>query len=156
MVSAYSTLMSALLVGLFFLFERRLGVSVRGALLASALLATTTYVASMSVFFLQHTTEGLTILAGFYGFYSFKRSGRWAALAVGSLVASATLLIRIPGCLAAPGLVGYVVSILRRRKITGRALLCVAAPAAAVLHLPSALPSPPISVPAQVCLVTKT
>ncbi len=140
MVGLYSPTICALLVGLFYLSERRFGVSAASAVLASALLAATTYVSTMSLFFLQHMTEALLLLGGFYCFYSFKQGKGWTVLAAGSLVASLTLLVRIPGCMAAPALVAYVGSLLRRRAAegttrgtVGRALLCLGIPAAAVL-----------------------
>ncbi len=140
MVCLYSPVMGALLVGLFYLFERRLGASARSAVLASALLGTTTYVSTMSGFFLQHMTEAVALLGGFYAFHAFKEGKRWTALAAGSLVASFTLLVRIPGCMAAPALAGYVGWSLRRRAaeettsgVVARSIACVGIPAAMVL-----------------------
>ncbi len=139
-VGLYSPTICGLLVGLFYLFERRLGVSARTAALVSALLATTTYVSTMSVFFLQHMTEALLLLGGFYLFHSFRLEKRWNFLAAGSLVASSTLLVRIPGCLAVPAMVAYVISILRRRAaeespraVLARAAWCLGIPAALIL-----------------------
>jgi len=67
-VTLYAPLASGVLVGLFFLFERRLGASLGSALAAAALLGGTTYVAMMSIYFLQHTTEALLVLGALYGF----------------------------------------------------------------------------------------
>ena len=79
-VSLYAQLASALLIAVFFLLERRLGVSLTSALWCSALLACTTYVAAMSVYFLRHTSEAIAILGALH----FYRAYRGASEAVPS------------------------------------------------------------------------
>src|SRR5262249_41967065 len=61
--SAYAPIASGVLVAIFFLFERALGASRRAALCAAGLLGACTYVATHSVYFLQHTTEAIAILS---------------------------------------------------------------------------------------------
>lgn len=138
-VSLYPPLASALLVALFYLFERRLGASRRGALAATALLGGTTYVALMSMYFLRHTTETLAILGSLYALYGWRREGRLTALAVGCLLASSTVLIRVPSAVSGVALAGYLLFTLHERaRAPGglpawpRLLLAVALPAAAV------------------------
>jgi hypothetical protein len=118
MVGFYSHIVSALLVGLFFLFERRLRVSLRNSLIASVLLGGTTYVAAMSVYFLQHTTEALAMMAALYGFHAWRESGRIGALAAGSTAASLIILIRIPAVVAGPALCAYLAwTVVERRRL---------------------------------------
>lgn len=114
-VGLYAPTASALLVAIFFLFERQLGVSRRSAIAASALLGATTYVAIMSVFFLRHTTEALLALASLYCFHRFRKGASLFALALGCLLASAVVVVRIPAALVGPGLAGYLVYVLRER-----------------------------------------
>ena len=83
-VALYSPLASAFLVALFFRLERRLGSSVRAAVIASLLLGCTTYVAMMSVYFLRHTTEAIAILGSIYFLIDRKQGGPLRSLALGS------------------------------------------------------------------------
>jgi hypothetical protein len=137
-VGLYSPAICALLVGLFYLFERALEASVRSAALAAALLCATTYVATMSTFFLQHPTEALLLLTGFFGLRAFRGGASYRVLAAASLAASLVLLVRIPGLMAAPALAGYALWVVRERcgkdaRAAARALACLALPALAVL-----------------------
>lgn len=106
-VALYGPLSSAALVALFFLFERRLGASPRSSLAASIVLAASTQVALMSVFFLQHTTEALAILGSLYALVGWREHGRIGQLALGSLLASLTLLIRVAAIPALPPIACY-------------------------------------------------
>src|SRR5262249_47942742 len=103
----YPPLASGLLVALFFLVERRLGASRRSALASAVLLGATTYVAAMSVFFLRHTTEALLVLGALHAAHAWRWEGGAPRLALASLLASATLLVRIPAAVALPALAGY-------------------------------------------------
>lgn len=114
-VSLYAPLVSALLVALFYLFERRLGASCRSALLATALLGGTTYVALMSMYFLRHTTETLAVVGALYALCGWRRSGRLRALAIGCLLASLTVLIRVPSAVSGIALAGYLIFSIRER-----------------------------------------
>ena len=140
LVSAYAPLVSGLLVALFFLFERGLGASRRAALFSAALLGACTYVATHSVYFLRHTTEALAILGAFAAFHAYRRSGGVRWLALGSLAASAIVLVRVPAAIAGPALLGYLLYVLARRRPRESALriaLAVGLPALAVaaVHL---------------------
>ncbi len=61
-VALYSPIASAALVGMFFLFERRLGSSLGNAVRASVLLGATTYVAMMSSTKLLYSGKHLTTI----------------------------------------------------------------------------------------------
>jgi hypothetical protein len=108
LASLYAPLATGALVGLFYAFERRLGVSRRGALLAAALLGGATYVAALSVFFLAHTTEALAILGALCALHAWRSGGRLRDLALGSALASSLVLIRVPALAAGPALAGYL------------------------------------------------
>jgi hypothetical protein len=137
--SLYAPVASALLVALFFLWQRRLGASPRAAVAAACLFGATTYAGMMSVYFLQHTTEAIAILGGLYLLHAFRRDGGLRPLALGSLVASLVLLIRVPATVAGPALAAYALFAVWARRRAGAgprlapALAALAAPAAAVL-----------------------
>ncbi|HKA15783.1 MAG TPA: hypothetical protein VKH41_12245, partial [Myxococcota bacterium] len=135
--SAYAPIASGALVAIFFLFERGLGASRRAALCAAALLGASTYVATHSVYFLQHTTEAISILSGFGALFAWRRTGRIAWLAAGSLLASSVVIVRLPAAVSGPALAGYLAWTLRERARepgfpAARALAAIALPAAAV------------------------
>jgi len=115
LVGLYAPMASALLVGIFYLLERRLGVSATAALISSALLGACTYAATMSTYFLRHTSETLTVLAALYAFTVYRETGNPRVLALGSVVASLTVLIRVPGVIAGPGLALYLACCVRER-----------------------------------------
>jgi hypothetical protein len=136
-VALYAPVASALLVTLFFFFERSLGVSRRSALLAAALLGTTTYVAPMSVYFLRHTTEALAILGSLLLLQRWGRGGPLRCLALGSGLACATILVRVPAAIVLPAIGFYVLWLIRKRTGEGaitwfRALLAASLPALVV------------------------
>lgn len=85
------------------------------SLAASAVLAGSTQVALMSAYFLQHTTETLALLGSLYALLGFRQQGRTAQLAAGSLLASLTLLVRVPAIVALPPLLGYGLFVLSQR-----------------------------------------
>jgi len=140
-VALTPALASALLVALFYAVERRLGASVRAALAAAAVLGGASYVATHSVYFLRHTPEALTWLAGFAALLAFREHGRLRALAAASGLASATLLVAVPATVALPPLAAYGLWLAWPRLRAGppaeRARLLAAAllPALAVLAL---------------------
>src|SRR5262245_1222370 len=68
----YPPLATAVLAGLFFLVERRLGASPRTALAASLALALTTHAGTLSALFLQHTSEAIGALGAFYFWHRFR------------------------------------------------------------------------------------
>ena len=140
-VGLYPPLVCALLVGLFFLLERRLGASRASALSASLLAGATTYLAMMSIYLLRHATESLCVLGALYGYARYRDSGSLRAFAGGSLLAASTLLVRLPGVLAGPGLLVYLVLTVRARRAKaadlswGPTLAAVALPLLLVLSL---------------------
>lgn len=130
-VGLYGPLSSALLVGLFYLLERQLGASKRASLAAAALLGACSYAATMSVYFLRHTSETLMLLGAIYGFDRYRETGSTRTLALGSLSASLIVLVRVGGVLAAPGLALYLAACLRQRWRGGSARVARALPAVA-------------------------
>ena len=106
--SAYAPIATGVLVAIFFLFERGLGASPRAALSAAGLLAASSYVATHSVYFLQHTSEAIAILGGFAALHAWQRTGRAAWLAAGSLLASSVVIVRVPAAASGPALAGYL------------------------------------------------
>ena len=141
-VGLYSTLASALLVALFFRFERRFKVSRRNALIAAALLASCTYVMVLSTYFLRHSAESVALLGCLYGFYKYKQEGRAIDLLFASCLASLAFLMRVPAGLAAPVLAIYLASILFTRsqrlrdlRTLGLGVAAVAAPLALAILL---------------------
>lgn len=144
-VALYAVVASGLLVALFYLFERRLGISPRSAVVASLALATTTYVAAMSTYFLRHTSEALTLLGGLYLLLVWRQTRSLRALSLGVLVASSTLLVRVPATVVAPAMAAYLAWLVRvdRRSAAPtprrQLLLAVGIPLAGVLSVHVAL-----------------
>lgn len=108
LVGLYAPIAAALLIALFFVFERDLGVSARTAALLALLVATSTHTLVMSTYFLRHTSEAITIIGALLLFRRFGANGSAATLLAGSAVACATFLVRVPAAIAAPGLGGYL------------------------------------------------
>lgn len=135
-VGLYAPVAAAALVALFFLLQRELGASPRASLAASLLLAGATYVGALSVYFLQHTTEAIAIVGALYFLLRFRRRGALRDLALGSLFASATVLIRVPAAVAGPVLAAYALFAMRERARSGARpapmLAALAAPALAL------------------------
>ena len=128
LVSAYAPAVSGVLVAIFYLFERRLGASRRASLTAAALLGACTYVASQSVYFLQHTSETIGLLGGFAALHAWRDTGRAAWLAAGCGLAASVVLIRVPAAVALPALAGYGVwTLVARSRVHGLAWGRVAA-----------------------------
>ncbi|TDI36248.1 MAG: hypothetical protein E2P02_25715 [Acidobacteria bacterium] len=117
-VKLYGPVMSAVLIALFYLYERRLGVTPRNAFLASVLLGLTTYVATMSGYVLRHTTETVVILGVLCSIDAYRRSGRLSALGLGSTLTSMLLLVSVPAAIAGPPLGAYLLWVLRVRALS--------------------------------------
>jgi hypothetical protein len=122
-VGLYPFFVSGLLVAVFFLFERRLGVTLRNAILCSLLLGTCSYVALMSTFFMRHGTTTLCLLGALYCFHSWRERGRLRDLWIGSALASSILLVRLPDGVAGPVLGAYLAfaALQRRSQLANRA-----------------------------------
>jgi hypothetical protein len=108
----YAPTIGALLVALFFLFQRRLGVARGTALVCALLFGATTYVACQSTFFLRHTSETLCLLAALYGFHVWQVDGRRLHLALGAAAASLAFLVRLPAAVGGPVIGGYLIACL--------------------------------------------
>lgn len=115
LASLYGAFACAALVALFFVFQVDLGVPTRRAAVIALLVATSTYTATMSVYFLRHTSEALCLLGALLGFRRYGRTGSLAALGVASSLASLTLLIRVPFAIAGPALAAYLAWLLHQR-----------------------------------------
>ena len=137
-VKLYGPAMSAVLVTLFFLYERRLGVTLRNSVMASILLGLTTYVAAMSGYVLRHTTEAVVILGALCCIDAYRRSGRMSALALASVLISSLLLVSVPAAIAGPPLGAYLLWRLRARALSDQGLRNSAV-VAAVVALPVVL-----------------
>ena len=117
--SLYAPLASGALVGLFYLLERGFGASRRSALVAAALFGACSYAATLSVFFLQHTTEAILMLGSLGALHGWRRSGRVALLALGVACACAVPLVRVPAAISGPALAGYLAFTLLERRRSG-------------------------------------
>jgi hypothetical protein len=96
-----------------------------------------TYVATHAVYFLQHTSEAIAILAGFAALYAWRRTGRVVWLAAGVLSSACVLLVRVPAAVAGPALAGYLAWTLvtrarESRLPSARVAVAIALPSAAV------------------------
>src|SRR5262245_3188792 len=145
-VDLFAPFVSALLVAAFFLYERELGVSTRVALLTSVLFGATTYVATLSTFFLRHAPESACILGALLCFLRWRRTGAPAALWLGSALASAAFLVRLEAGIAAPALAAYLGWCLYERsgrggdpRVVTRALPAILVPLLAALAISTAV-----------------
>lgn len=115
LVGLFAPGMAALLLVVFYVFERDIGVPARIAVGVALALAVSTHLLVLSNYLLRHTTESVTLLAAMLCFRRFGRGASLGVLALGSALASATLLVRVPAAIAAPALAGYLASVLWRR-----------------------------------------
>ena len=119
LVGLFAPLVTALLVALFFLFQREIGVQATTASLVAIAFATTTHTATLSTYFLRHSTEAITILAALLLFRRYAHGPATAPLGVlvlASALASLTFLVRVPAALAAPTFAGYLAYALTRQR----------------------------------------
>lgn len=105
----YAPVVGALLVAVFFLFQRRLGVTRSTALVCALLFGGTTFVACQSTFFLRHTSETLCLLTALYFLHAYKREGRRRDLALGAAVAALTFVVRLPAAVGGFAIAGYLI-----------------------------------------------
>ncbi len=145
-VGLFAPFMSALLVAAFFLYERELGASTRAAVLASVLFGATTYVATLSTFFLRHAPESACLLGALLCFRRWRCSGAAGPLWLGSALASGAFLVRLEAGIAAPALAGYLGWCLTERsgrregpRLLARALPAILTPLLAALALSTAV-----------------
>lgn len=114
-VMLYAPIASALLAMGLFLLLRRLAVSPRNALMTTVLIGVCSYPATMSVYFLRHTSETVTVVFALLWLRDYRETGRTASLALGSAAGSLTFLVRFPGVLAGPALGVYAVHAMLER-----------------------------------------
>jgi hypothetical protein len=139
-VCLFAPLAGGVLVAVFFLLQRELGVSTRNALVAAMLTGLCSYPAMMAVYFLRHTAEAIATLAAFALFHAYGRTGALRLLMWGSAAASSTVLVRFPAVLSALGLAFYVCWCVRIRMRAGArpgpAVFAIAGPllVAAAIH----------------------
>jgi hypothetical protein len=107
--------MTGFMAGVFYLFQRLLGVAAHFAAVATLATILTTYLAYTSGFFLRHSAETATILVAYYCFARFARGGSRRFLLLGSTFASLTFLIRLPAGVAAIALAGFLAWVLHVR-----------------------------------------
>jgi hypothetical protein len=138
-VGLYAPVMSGVLLAVFFTLLRELGASTRSALTAAALTGLSSYPAMMSLYFLRHTTETVATLVAFALFHAYRRSGRLPLLALGSLAASSTFLVRFPAVLSGLGFGLYVGWCLWERVRAGAPRMPLALAVAGPLLLASAV-----------------
>jgi hypothetical protein len=142
-VCLFAPIASGALVAVFFLFVREIDVSRRSALIAALLMGLCSYPATMSVYFLRHTSEAIATLGAFALLHAYRRTGALPWLAWGSAAASATFLVRFPSVLSGLGLGVYVIWSIRERWKSGAAvapaLLAVAGPLAVAIAVHSGL-----------------
>lgn len=108
LVGLFAPAIGAVLVALFYAFQRELGVSATRAAGVAALLAAGTHTTTLSTYFLRHLTEAATLLGALMLFRRYARGASLAALATGSALASLTFLVRVPAALAGPVLAAYL------------------------------------------------
>lgn len=107
-VSLYAPVATGVLAALFLVTARRLGASLGASVAASLLLGTCTYLGALSNHFLRHTTEAVLILGAFGAFFAWRGGGRRRDLLLGSALASAILLVRVPAAIAGVPLAVYL------------------------------------------------
>jgi len=144
-VGSFGLVATALLVAAYFLFQRDLGARPRTALLAAGLLASATYLGSLSSYFLRHPTETLFILVSLFALrrWHLQRERRW--LWIATSCASAIVLLRVPSAVYGVAFGGALLTSGARRfgKASGRDtlldVLAVAAPLLVALASHAAL-----------------
>jgi tetratricopeptide (TPR) repeat protein len=122
-VNLFNCFITALLCAVFFAFSRRLGVSIKWSLIATALLGLTTYITPYSTTFLQQPGEALFILWSFYFLFSDKQCPSWVARLIAGGITALMLQFRFPAVFAVPGLVLYHLWVVWERRPVGRAHL---------------------------------
>ncbi len=122
----YPPVAAGALAALFFLFERRLGASRRAALAASLALALCTHAALMSTLLLQHTTEALCALGGFFFWRRYRETGAARDVLLGSACAAAIFNVRAAGALNGIALAGYLLFAVAERARADRDALKLA------------------------------
>jgi len=119
-VNLLNPCLTAILVGVFFLFSVELGASAASSVVAAFLLGLSTYVALFSSGFLEHPSEALLTLAAFYFLYRDSRSPSWRTRLSAGICLALVLLIRPQAAIGIPALALYSAWTLWRRDSPGR------------------------------------
>jgi hypothetical protein len=110
---------TALLVTLFFRFERSLGASGWSAFLAAMALGVGTYIYGLSGYFLRHPTEALLGLGSLWGLHAWLANAapRRRDLAIAAGCASGLILVRVPAAIFGVGFgVAVVAAVLAKAR----------------------------------------
>lgn len=107
-IGLYAPLLTGLLVLLLCLYQLDRGVPPREAALGALLIAFGSYVAFHASVFLRHTTETVALLGAFFFYARFAASGCARSLLLGSILASAIPLLRLPAAIFGIPLAGYL------------------------------------------------
>ncbi len=123
-VNLFNCFTTALLCAVFLAFSLRLGASLRWALVSTALLGLTSYVAPFSTGFFQHSNEALFLLWAFYLLFSDAQRPDWKSRAWAGVAAGLMLQFRAPSFVALPGLGLYLLASVWRRRSPGLTVKC--------------------------------
>jgi len=116
-VNLFNCFITALLCSVFFLFSVRTGTPPPWALLATALLGVTSYIAPFSTGFLQHSGEALLLLSAFYFLFVHRDTSKRMHLLFAGILSGIMILFRLPSAIALPSLFFYLfLSMLRQKK----------------------------------------
>lgn len=107
-VNLLGALAGAALVTVFLLFNIRLGVSPRYALISAVFLGLATHVAGFSTTFFQHSCESLFLLSSFYFLFSYSQTGSSRTLRSAGICAAGMILVRVPAAVVLPVLSLYL------------------------------------------------
>jgi Flp pilus assembly protein TadD len=118
-VKLFNCFATALLCALFYCFSLEIGASTKWALLSTALLGLTTYVAPFSAGFFQHSSEALFLLAAFYFLFLDGQRADWRWRLLAGLATLLLLQFRYPAIMAVPSLLLYHGFLVWRRRPKG-------------------------------------
>ena len=107
-VNLFNAFTTALTCAVFFAFSVRLGGSVRGSLISTALLGLTTYVGPFSTTFLQHPSEALLVLWSCYFLFVDAQRPDWRSRAWAGTLLGLAFVFRFQAFVAAPALGLYL------------------------------------------------
>ncbi len=107
-VALFNVFVTAGVCALFFVFSMRLGGSVGGSLISTALLGLTTYVAPFITTFLQHPSEALFVLWSCYFLVSDARCPRSSSRAWAGTMLALAFVFRFQSVIAMPALGLYL------------------------------------------------
>lgn len=118
-VNLFNCFVTALLCALFYCFSLQIGASTNWALLSTALLGLTSYIAPLSAGFFQHSSEALFLLAAFYFLFLDGQRADWRWRLLAGAMTALLLQFRFPAIVAVPGLLLYHCALVWRRRPEG-------------------------------------